>query len=182
MELKAHIMDESDVRRALIRISHEIVENNKGTEGICLIGIISRGKPLADIIRSNIEKIEGVKVPCGELDIRFYRDDLSLENENPKLRNAELGFSVENKKIILVDDVIYTGRTARAAIEAVFSFGRPASIQMAVLVDRGHRELPIRADYVGKNIPTSRNEIVKVNIPPYDMPPARVTLYERDIL
>ncbi len=179
MELKAKIMDESDIRRALVRISHEIIESNKGTEGLCLVGIISRGRPLAELIRENIEKIEGVKVPCGELDIRFYRDDLSLENENPRLRKAELPFPVEGKRIVLIDDVIYAGRTARAAIEAVFSFGRPASIQLAVLVDRGHRELPIRPDYVGKNIPTSRNELVKVNMPPFDEPPARVALFER---
>ena len=179
MELKAHILDENDIRRALVRISHEIIESNKGTEGLCLVGIMSRGKPLSELIRANIEKIEGVQVPCGELDIRFYRDDLSHENNDPTLRKAELDFPVEGKRIVLVDDVIYTGRTARAAIEAVFSFGRPASIQLAVLVDRGHRELPIRPDYVGKNIPTSRNELVKVNIPPFDAPPARVTLYER---
>ena len=179
MELKAHILDENDIRRALVRISHEIIESNKGTEGLCLIGIMSRGKPLSELIRANIEKIEGVKVPCGELDISFYRDDLDRDSSNPTLHRAELGFPVEGKKIVLVDDVIYTGRTVRAAIEAVFSFGRPASIQLAVLVDRGHRELPIRPDYVGKNIPTSRTELVKVNIPPFDAPPARVTLYEK---
>lgn len=178
MELKANILDENDIRRAMIRISHEIIENNKGTDDICLLGVLRRGKPLADMICANIEKIEGVKVPCGELDIKFYRDDLSLENTDPTCRKTELPFSIEGKKVVLVDDVIYTGRTVRAAIEAVFTLGRPSLIQLAVLVDRGHRELPIRADYVGKNIPTSRSEVIKVSIPPYDEI-ACVNLYER---
>lgn len=176
LELKANILDENDIRRAMIRIAHEIIENNKGIDNVCLIGILRRGLPLAEMIRDNIRKIEGVEVPCGELDIRFYRDDLTLENTDPALRKLEHPFSVEGMKVILVDDVIYTGRTARAAIEAVFSLGRPSTIQLAALVDRGHRELPIRADYVGKNIPTSRNELVKVSLPPYDET-AGVTLY-----
>lgn len=178
MEQKANIMDANDIRRALVRISHEIIEANKGTEDICLVGILRRGKPLAEMIKANIEKIEGVTVPCGELDIRFYRDDLSLENQDPLLKQSELPFLIEGKKVILVDDVIYTGRTVRAAIEALFSIGRPSLIQLAVLVDRGHRELPIRADYVGKNIPTSRTELVKVFLPPFDET-AGVALYER---
>lgn len=178
LDFKAGIMDVSDIRRALVRISHEIIENNKGTDGLCIIGILRRGKPLADMICANIEKIEGTSVPCGDLDIRFYRDDLTHENTDPSCKNLSLPFSIEGKKVVLVDDVIFTGRTARAAIEAVFTLGRPSSIQLAVLVDRGHRELPIRADYVGKNIPTSRNEVVKVTIPPFDEE-AGVTLYER---
>lgn len=178
MDFKANILDANDIRRALVRISHEIIENNRGTDGLCLIGILRRGKPLAEMIRDNIERIEGTQLPCGDLDIRFYRDDLTYENEEPTYTQAELPFSVEGKKVILVDDVLFTGRTARAAIEAIFSMGRPAAIQFAVLVDRGHRELPIRADYVGKNIPTSRNEMVRVNIPPYD-DTAFVALYEK---
>lgn len=177
MELKANILDENEIRRAMVRISHEIIENNKGTDDLCIIGILRRGKPLANMICNNIEKIEGVSVPCGELDIRFYRDDLTPENADPTCRKTELPFSIEDKKVVLVDDVIYTGRTVRAAIEAVFTLGRPSSIQLAVLVDRGHRELPIRADYVGKNIPTSRSEVIKVSIPPYDEV-ACVNLYE----
>lgn len=178
MEFKANILDANDIRRALVRISHEIIESNRGTDDLCLIGILRRGKPLAEMIRDNIERIEGTQLPCGDLDIRFYRDDLTHENADPTYTKAELPFSVEGKKVILVDDVLFTGRTARAAIEAVFTMGRPAAIQFAVLVDRGHRELPIRADYVGKNIPTSRNEMVRVSIPPYDET-ALVALYEK---
>lgn len=177
MNLKAGIMDENDIRRAMVRIAHEIIEDNKGVEDVSLVGILRRGLPLADMIRNNIEKIEGVRVPCGELDISFYRDDLSTKDASPMCLPPVFPFSVENKKIILVDDVIYTGRTARAAIEAVFSLGRPSMIQLAVLVDRGHRELPIRADYVGKNIPTSRSELVRVTLPPYDET-AGVALYD----
>lgn len=178
MELKANILDENDIRRALVRVAHEIVEANKGTEDICLIGILRRGKPLAEMIRDNIARFEGTVIPCGELDITFYRDDLTLENNDPTFKAASLPFSIEGKKVILVDDVIYTGRTVRAAIDAVFSIGRPSSIQLAVLVDRGHRELPIRADYIGKNIPTSRSEVVKVALPPYEEH-AGVSLYSK---
>lgn len=178
MELKASILDEKEIKRALVRISHEIIESNKGTDDLCLIGVLRRGKPIAEMIRDNIKKIEDVTLPCGELDIKFYRDDLELENADPTIRKTDLPFSIEGKKVILVDDVLYTGRTARAAIEAVFSLGRPSSIQFAVLVDRGHRELPIRADYVGKNIPTSHTELIKVAFPPYD-DECSVTLYER---
>lgn len=178
MEFKAAIMDDNDVRRALVRISHEIIEANRGTDDLCIIGVLRRGKPLAEMICANIDRIEGVKVPCGELDIKFYRDDLTEEHQDPTYKKTELPFSIEGKKVVLVDDVIYTGRTVRAAIEAVFSLGRPSSIQLAVLVDRGHRELPIRADYVGKNIPTSRSELVKVTLPPYEEQ-AGVALYER---
>lgn len=177
MELKAALFDENDVKRALTRISHEILENNKGTEDLVLVGIMRRGKPLADILQSIIEKIEGVRVPCGELDIKFYRDDLSLEGQDPSVKECSLPFSVQGKKVVIVDDVIFTGRTVRAAIEAIFSLGRPDRIQLAVLVDRGHRELPIRADYVGKNVPTSRNEMIKVCLPPFEEK-TEVCLYE----
>lgn len=168
MRLKAQIMDEAALNRALMRISHEIVEKNRGVENVLLVGILRRGEPIARRIRDNIEKIEAAVLPCGSLDIGFYRDDLSVISENPTVRRTQLPFDVSDRDVILFDDVLYTGRTARAAIEAVFSCGRPRSIQFAVLVDRGHRELPIRADYVGKNIPTSRGELVEVRLPEYD--------------
>lgn len=168
MKLKAQIMDAAALSRALMRISHEIAEHNKGVDNVVLIGIRRRGEPIAQIIRSNIAKIEGVELPCGSIDIGFYRDDLTAFVENPLVRRTELPFDVTDKDVVLVDDVLYTGRTARAAIEAVFSCGRPRTIQFAVLVDRGHRELPIRADYVGKNLPTSHTELVEVRLPEYD--------------
>lgn len=168
MRVKAQILDEEALGRALMRISHEIAEKNKGAENVVLVGIRRRGEPIARRIRGNIRKIEDVEVPCGSIDIRWYRDDLSLTADSPELRHIDLGFDVTDRDVVLVDDVIYTGRTARAAIEAVFSCGRPRSIQLAVLVDRGHRELPIRPDYVGKNIPTSRSELVQVRLPDFD--------------
>lgn len=168
LKIKAQIMDEAAVNRAVTRISHQIVEKNKGAGNLVLVGIRRRGEPLAEQIRENILKIEGVDVPCGSINIGFYRDDLSVVAENPQIRAAELPFSVDDKDLVIVDDVIYTGRTARAAIEAVFSCGRPRSIQLAVLIDRGHRELPIRPDFVGKNIPSSRNELIEVRLPQYD--------------
>ena len=168
MRLKAQIMDEAALGRALMRISHEIAEKNKGVENVVLIGVRRRGEPIARRIRANIRKIEDIEVPCGSIDIHWYRDDLSTLSDSPELRRIELGFDVTDRDVVLVDDVIYTGRTARAAIEAVFSCGRPRSIQLAVLVDRGHRELPIRPDFVGKNIPTSRTELVEVRLPDFD--------------
>lgn len=165
---KAELMDGIAMRRALVRISHEIVEKNKGTEDLCLIGIRRRGEPLARIIRENILKIEDVQVPCDSVDIKYYRDDLTRMNESPIWNKPELSFDVTGKNIVLVDDVLYTGRTARAAMEAVISCGRPRIIQLAVLVDRGHRELPIHADFVGKNVPTAHTEFIEVHIPPYD--------------
>ena len=168
MKTKAQILDEAALNRALMRIAHEIAEHNKGVENVVLIGIRRRGEPIARRIRGNIHRIENVELPCGSMDIRWYRDDLSTVTDSPELRRIDLGFDVTDRDVVLVDDVIYTGRTARAAIEAVFSCGRPRSIQLAVLVDRGHRELPIRPDYVGKNIPTSRSEMVAVRLPEFD--------------
>lgn len=168
MTEKAVIMEESAIKRALARISHEILEKNRGADGVVLVGIRRRGSALADIIAENILKFEGTEVPCGDIDISYYRDDLATLSDLPVFKKAELPFSIEGKKVILVDDVLYTGRTARAAIEAIFSIGRPAAIQLAILIDRGHRELPIRADYVGKNIPTSHTEVISVHIPPFD--------------
>ena len=166
--VKATIMDEEAIRRAMMRITHEIIEHNNGTDNICLIGIRRRGIPLANIIKQNIKKVEGVDVPVGELDITMYRDDISKLSDMPVVSGSKIDFDVTGKHIVLVDDVLYTGRTARAAIEAVFGLGRPASIHLAILIDRGHRELPIRADFVGKNVPTSRDEVIKVHMPEID--------------
>ena len=167
-KFKATLMDEAAVNRALKRISHEILERNSGTENLCIIGIKRRGVSVAKIIADNIYNIEGVRVPCGEIDITYYRDDLSLISEEPVIHNTELPFSVTDKRVVLTDDVLYTGRTVRAALDALTHCGRAAAVQLAVLIDRGHRELPIRGDYVGKNIPTSKSEVIAVKIPPYD--------------
>ncbi len=168
MHQKAQIMDESAMKRALMRLSHEIVEKNRGAANLVFVGIRRRGEPIAETVSENIFAIEGIRVPCGSIDIKFYRDDLSTVSENPEIRRASLPFDVNGRDVVLFDDVLYTGRTARAAIEAVFSCGRPKTIQLAILVDRGHRELPIRADYVGKNLPTARTELVEVRLPKYD--------------
>ena len=164
MKLKSNLLDEKSIRRTLIRISHEIIEKNKGGDDILLLGIKRRGIYLAKRIADMIEDFENIKLPVGSVDIKFYRDDLSILSNEPIVRDKELDVEVKNKNVILVDDVLYTGRTARAAIEAVIHGGRPKMIQLAVLVDRGHRELPIRADYVGKNIPTSKNEMISVKL------------------
>lgn len=161
------VMDEIGMSRALMRISHEIIEKNESTQNLCIIGIKRRGVELAAVIAENLQKL-GAAVNFGTLDITLYRDDLSMQSQDAKVNDTHIDFDVSGKIVILVDDVIYTGRTARAALDAVLSIGRPAKIQLAVLVDRGHRELPIRADFVGKNVPTSKNEIVKVCIPPYE--------------
>lgn len=179
MRLKAKIVDENGVRRAVMRISHEITEANKGIDGVIIVGIKRRGISLANMICENLEKIEGIRPPMFELDITFYRDDLEKCTEIPTFHKGAPDFDVNGKKVIIVDDVIYTGRTARAALEAVFSFGRPSKIQLAALVDRGHRELPIRADYVGKTIPTAKSEIVKVSTPEFDGA-LGVELYEKE--
>ena len=168
MKLKAQILDEAGLNRALMRIAHEILERNKGAENLRLVGVRRRGGPIARRIAENILRIEGQEILVGSIDISFYRDDLSKLNEAPLLRRTELPFDVNDRDVVLVDDVIYTGRTARAAIEAIFSCGRPRSIQLAVAVDRGHRALPIRPDYVGKNLPTSRQELVEVRLPEFD--------------
>lgn len=176
MEFKSVLMDESAVNRALIRISHEIIERNKGIENIVFLGIKTRGVPLADILAHNIERFEGKLPPVGEIDINHYRDDLTEAHIMPEVTKPALPFDVTGNDIVLVDDVLFTGRTVRAAIEAIFSLGRPSSIQLAILVDRGHRELPIRADYVGKNVPTSTNELISVLLKPNDIETA-VKLY-----
>ena len=159
---KTVLMDIDGIRRALTRISHEIVEKNKGTKNVILVGIRTRGIPLAERIASEIEKIEGTKPAMGILDITLYRDDLSTLSYQPVVRETEIPYDITGKTIVLVDDVLYTGRTIRAALDALIDMGRPKSIQLAVLIDRGHRELPIRADFVGKNVPTSSKEEIRV--------------------
>jgi len=156
-----NIMDESDIERALTRITHEILEFNKGAEGIALVGIVTRGDVLAQRIAANIEKIENTKVPVGSLDISFYRDDLA-SHLSPEVHKTNLPFDVNGCTIVLVDDVLFTGRTIRAALDAIMDYGRPSEIKLAVLVDRGHRELPIRADFVGKNVPSDESQNVRL--------------------
>jgi len=165
---KAVVMRENEIGRTLIRIAHEIVEKNKGVADLALIGIRTRGVFLAKRLAQEIFKIEKKEIPVGTLDITLYRDDLSLVARQPLVLKTEISFDISQKKIVLVDDVLYTGRTIRAAMDAIVDLGRPQVIQLAVLIDRGHRELPIRADYIGKNIPTSKKEIVKVNLKEVD--------------
>ncbi|MDH7576467.1 MAG: bifunctional pyr operon transcriptional regulator/uracil phosphoribosyltransferase PyrR [Bacillota bacterium] len=168
LQEKAQILDAEGIRRALTRIAHEILEKNKGTQDLVLIGIRRRGVPLAQRIAAKIKEIEGTAVPLGILDITLYRDDLSRLGYHPVIRKTEVPFSITDKKVVLVDDVLFTGRTVRAALDALMDLGRPQLIQLAVLVDRGHRELPIRADFVGKNVPTSQREIISVHLQEVD--------------
>ncbi|ACV63167.1 phosphoribosyltransferase [Desulfofarcimen acetoxidans DSM 771] len=164
MKEKAQILDAQGIQRALTRIAHEIIERNKGTENLVLIGIRRRGVPLANRLAEKIRQIEGTSVEVGILDITLYRDDLTTLAYHPVVHRTEINFPVKDKIIVLVDDVIYTGRTIRAALDALIDLGRPEVIQLAALIDRGHRELPIRADYIGKNVPTSRKEEVSVRL------------------
>ena len=168
MKVKSKLMDEAAVRRALMRISHEIIEKNEGSDNLLLVGVKRRGIPIAHRLAENIRSIDGADVPVGEADITFYRDDLTSKSDLPVTGGITLPAPVEGKSVIIVDDVIYTGRTARAAIEAIFAHGRPRSIRLAILVDRGHRELPIRPDFVGKNVPTSREEKISVMVDEID--------------
>jgi pyrimidine operon attenuation protein/uracil phosphoribosyltransferase len=168
MKLKSVLLDDKALERTLVRISHEIIEKNKEVEDIVLIGVKRRGVPLAQRLALQIAQIEGFEVPVGSIDITLYRDDLSTLSDMPRINNKDIGIEIKNKKVIIVDDVLYTGRMARAAIDAIFDNGRPMCIQLAVLIDRGHRELPIRADYVGKNIPTSKNELISVELTEID--------------
>ncbi len=160
--MATRLMDEGEVRRAVTRIAHEIVERNKGASDVVLVGIAARGDDLARRLVKEIAGIEGSEIPVGVLDITFYRDDVGLRAEAPELHETRIPFDVTGKTVVLVDDVLYTGRTVRSALDALVDFGRPVAIQLAVLVDRGHRELPIRADYVGKNVPTRKGEKVSV--------------------
>jgi pyrimidine operon attenuation protein/uracil phosphoribosyltransferase len=156
------ILDAKQIKRSLTRIAHEIIERNKGVETVALVGIRTRGENLAERLKAKIKELEGKDVPMGVVDITLYRDDISKTAEQPLVRGTSLPFNVDRYTIVLVDDVLYTGRTIRAAIDAVIDFGRPKGVQLAVLIDRGHRELPIRADYVGKSVPTAKHELVEV--------------------
>jgi pyrimidine operon attenuation protein/uracil phosphoribosyltransferase len=158
------ILESKEIKRALTRIAHEIIENNKGVENLCLIGIQKGGIILAQRLASQISQIEGIQIEVGALDITFYRDDLNIKKEQPVVKTTDITFSINDKTVILVDDVLFTGRSIRSAMDALIDFGRPAYIQLAVLIDRGHRELPIRADYVGKNIPTAFQDEVEVHL------------------
>ncbi|MDY0340504.1 MAG: bifunctional pyr operon transcriptional regulator/uracil phosphoribosyltransferase PyrR [Coriobacteriia bacterium] len=164
---KAVVMDAESMDRALTRIAHEILEANKGLGDIAIVGIMTRGVDMANRLAERLERIEGIAVPVGNLDISFYRDDVAIRL-SPEVHTTDIPYEVEGRTIVLVDDVLYTGRTIRAALDAVMDFGRPSAIQLAVLVDRGHRELPIRADFVGKNVPTARRERVKVQLIEHD--------------
>jgi len=164
MEQKKVVMDADGIDRSLTRIAYEILEKNKGTEGLCLVGIRTGGVFLAERLKKKISGMEGVDIPSGILDITLYRDDLRLSDRKPMLEKTDIPFSLDNKKVVLIDDVLFTGRTIRAAMDALIDFGRPKFIQLAVLIDRGHRELPIRADFVGKNLPSSLWESVVVKL------------------
>ncbi|MFC2647054.1 MAG: bifunctional pyr operon transcriptional regulator/uracil phosphoribosyltransferase PyrR [Coriobacteriaceae bacterium] len=164
---KAVIMDAQAIERALTRIAHEIIEHNEGAQNLVVVGIIRRGEILAKELAQKIDEIEGVKLPIGSLDISFYRDDFGINN-SPVVHATNIPFSIEGVNVILVDDVLYTGRTVRSALNALMDYGRPKTVQLAVMVDRGHRELPIRADYVGKNVPSSHEEDVRMSIEPLD--------------
>ena len=156
------LLDKTDVDRVITRMAHEIIEKNKGITSLCLVGIQRGGVHIAKRLSSRLEKIEGKSIPVGSLDITLYRDDINVRKEQPIVRRTQVDCDIDNKKVVLVDDVLFTGRSIRAAMDAIMDLGRPSAIQLAVLVDRGHRELPIKADYVGKNIPTSKDETVKV--------------------
>lgn len=172
-------MDELDVKRALTRLSYEIVEKSADLDNVILVGIKTRGIPLAKTLAANIEKNSGIAVPILELDITFYRDDLSVPLDMPTVQEPHFDRDISGKELIIVDDVLYTGRTIRAAIDAIFSQGRPANIRLAVLIDRGHRELPIRPDYIGKNVPTSQKEFIRVNLDETDGK-TNVELYDKE--
>ncbi len=166
--IKAEIVDAEGLKRTITRLAHEIIERNRGTENVVLVGIRTRGVPLAERLNRKIEEIEGRALPLGILDITMYRDDVLRKLKQPRVRTTDIPFNIDGQTVVLVDDVLFTGRTVRAAMDELMDFGRPARVQLAVLVDRGHRELPIRADYVGKNVPTSSDETVRVKLKEVD--------------
>jgi pyrimidine operon attenuation protein/uracil phosphoribosyltransferase len=161
-EPRSRLLEEGEIRRAVTRIAHEVLERNKGPDDIVLVGIAARGDDLARRLAEEIRRIENAEVPVGVLDITFYRDDIGLRGEAPEVHETRIPFDIGGKTVVLVDDVLYTGRTIRAALDALMDFGRPRAVQLAVLVDRGHRELPVRADYVGKNVPTRAADLIRV--------------------
>ena len=179
MQKKTQIMDDKQIMRTTTRIAHEIIESSKGVENVVLVGIRRRGEPLARMIADAIARVEGTQVNVGMLDITFYRDDLTLASSEPRLNRTDIPFDITDKTVVLVDDVLYTGRTVRAAMDALMDIGRAKRIQLAVLVDRGHRELPIRADFVGKNIPTAQSEFIRVRMPELDDGEMSVALYDK---
>lgn len=178
MQKKTQIMDERQVQRTITRMAHEIIERNKGVEDVVLVGIRRRGEPLAVMLAEAIARVEGTRPPVGALDITYYRDDLTHKNMEPTLNRTDIPFDVNARTVVLVDDVLYTGRTVRAAMDAMMDLGRARRIQLAVLVDRGHRELPIRADFAGKNIPTAQTEFIRVSLKGFDEDEG-VWLYDR---
>lgn len=174
------IMDDKAVERAIVRISHEIIEKNRGAVDLAVVGIRTRGVHIAARIVKCIKEIENVEVPMGALDITFYRDDLDIREKQPEIKKTEIDFDISGKVVILVDDVLFSGRSIRAALDALIDFGRPAKIQLAVLVDRGHRELPIRPDYIGKNVPTAVDEKVKVHLRETDGKEEVIVIHKKD--
>ena len=178
LKQKAQLMSASEIERTLVRLAHEILEKNGGIEGLGLVGIRRRGVPIAERLGKMIQHVEKKKVPIGTLDITFYRDDLSTLGPKPVVQESEIGFSIEGKKIVLVDDVLYTGRTTRAALDALFSHGRPSLVQLAVLIDRGHRELPVEATFVGRTVQTTDSEVIEVKLAEID-DDEKVLLMER---